>query len=75
MRDVDTRHLQSLEEYCSIRSDYSINSQIIAFIPPKYQGILQKHEMKQIQAAYAYMYPGLNITYTTCMNLQRSVSW
>ena len=61
--DTDIRSLQSLAEYCNLRSDYSITSHIIALLTSKFHGILHKHEMEKIKAVYAYMYPGLNIAY------------
>lgn len=63
VHDTDIRNLQSLAEYYNLRSDYSITSQIIALLPSKFQGVLHKHEMKEIKAVYAYLYPGLNIVH------------
>lgn len=61
--DTDIRNLQGLAEYCNLRSDYSITSQIIALLPSQFEGVLQKHERERINAVYAYLYPGMNIVH------------
>ena len=61
--DIDIWKLQNLASCLNSQSDYSIQSEIISLLPPKFQGVLHAYEKDRINTVYNYLYPGINITY------------
>ena len=61
--DIDIWKLQNLSSCPNSQSDYSIESEIISLLPPKFQGVLHAYEKDRINTVYNYLYPGINITY------------
>lgn len=54
--------LRSIAEYDRLQSDYSIND-LVEVLSPMFRRVLTTSEACKLQAAYAYIYPNINIVH------------